>query len=237
MGLELDPTGEVAAELLGEGHFVEGSIGQYVIVSVPPTTTVRAAEEVKARVMQLTKKPVCVITHNVSLLRAVRLTASEAAAVIKRGEDYARSDSVRAGGGSGDGVDGVGSGERELSGEPSADVLPTRGCLCVADHEGSVKEDPSFAGRATPDASDLGDGSRVDPPVLPDGDRGGAMAPIPRADGGERLESGPCCAADPMRGLVRGGYAVGFDPAGGSETAVPCEVGGNENGDRDGSAK
>ena len=79
------------SEVLGiekTDHYIEGVLDQYVIVSVPECTNMARAEEIKAQVMTLVKKPVVVISHNISLLKAVKLSASEAANAIRQGEEY-----------------------------------------------------------------------------------------------------------------------------------------------------
>jgi len=73
----------------GEVHHIEGELNNYVVVSVPETTSYAQAERIKAEATRLTEKPCCVISHNVTLLRAVKLAPNEAAKVIKHGEDYA----------------------------------------------------------------------------------------------------------------------------------------------------
>lgn len=70
-------------------HHVEGSFGQYVVVSVPESCNMARAEEIKAQVAAIVKRPVVVMSHNISLLKAVKLTSSEAAECIRKGEEYA----------------------------------------------------------------------------------------------------------------------------------------------------
>jgi hypothetical protein len=72
-----------------EEHYIEGKLGQYVVVSVPESCNMARAEEIKAKVMALVKKPVVVFSHNISLLKARRLSSAEAAEVIRKGEEYA----------------------------------------------------------------------------------------------------------------------------------------------------
>ena len=73
----------------GEVHHIEGELDNYVVVSVPETTSYAQAERIKVEATRLTEKPCCVISHNVNFMRAVRLSPKEAAKVIKAGEDYA----------------------------------------------------------------------------------------------------------------------------------------------------
>lgn len=73
----------------GEVHYIEGCLDNYVIISVPETTSQASAEKIKQEAIKLLNKPVCVITHNIAFVKAVKLSPKEAAAVIKRGEDYA----------------------------------------------------------------------------------------------------------------------------------------------------
>ena len=73
-----------------QDHYIEGTLDQYVVVSVPESTNMARAEEIKEKVMSLVKKPVVVLSHNISLLKAEKLSASEAAEAIRKGEAYAK---------------------------------------------------------------------------------------------------------------------------------------------------
>ena len=73
----------------GEVHHIEGAIDQYVVVSVPETTSYAQAERIKTEAIRLTGKPACVVSHNVTFLRAVKLSPKEAAEVVKQGENHA----------------------------------------------------------------------------------------------------------------------------------------------------
>ena len=75
--------------VVNQTHHIEGQLGQYVVVSVPECCNLERAEQIKNQVMELVKKPVVVLSHNISLLKAVKLSPSEAAQVIKQGEEYA----------------------------------------------------------------------------------------------------------------------------------------------------
>jgi hypothetical protein len=72
-----------------EDHYIEGKLGQYVVVSIPESCNEFRANEIKNKVMSLVKRPVVVMTHNISLLKASKLSSSEAAEVIRKGEEYA----------------------------------------------------------------------------------------------------------------------------------------------------
>lgn len=86
----LDKFDESTLEIgVQEDHYVEGKFGEYVVVSVPESCNMARAEEIKEKVMALVKKPVVVMSHNISLLKVTRLSASEAAEVIRKGEEYA----------------------------------------------------------------------------------------------------------------------------------------------------
>jgi hypothetical protein len=111
---------ESAVAVQAEKHHIEGKLEDYIVVSVPETTSYEMAEDIKNRVMAVVKRPVCVISHNVSVLRAVKLTPKEAAEVIKKGEDYAEQQLAQAqhagdGDGSGPGLRVVGSGDSGAS--------------------------------------------------------------------------------------------------------------------------
>ena len=111
-------------------HHIEGTFGQYVVVSVPESCNMARAEEIKEQVMALVKRPVVVMSHNISLLKATKLSASEAAECIRKGEEYAEAMQARiadlAGGvhslGSRSGIcePGIGSGDAaDAGGSPS----------------------------------------------------------------------------------------------------------------------
>ena len=84
----LDKVDPEITSVSDESYFVEGSFEDYIIVSVPESCNLLRAEEIKAKVMGLFNKPVIVLTHNISLLKATKLTASEANLAIKEGEYY-----------------------------------------------------------------------------------------------------------------------------------------------------
>jgi hypothetical protein len=70
-------------------HHIEGTFGEYVVVSVPESCNMARAEEIKAQVMAMVKRPVVVMSHNITLLKATKLSSSEAAECIRKGEQYA----------------------------------------------------------------------------------------------------------------------------------------------------
>ena len=76
-------------DIVNQDHYIEGKLGQYVVVSVPESCNMVRAEEIKEKIMALVKKPVVVMSHNITLLKAVKLSASEAAEVIRNGEEHA----------------------------------------------------------------------------------------------------------------------------------------------------
>ena len=76
-------------------HHIEGTFGQYVVVSVPESCNMARAEEIKEQVMTLTKRPVVVMSHNISILKATKLSASDAAECIRKGEEYAEAMQAR----------------------------------------------------------------------------------------------------------------------------------------------
>ena len=84
----LDKVDPEITSVKDESYFVEGSFEDYIIVSVPESTNLLRAEEIKAKVAGLFNKPVIVLTHNISLLKATKLTASEANLVIKESDYY-----------------------------------------------------------------------------------------------------------------------------------------------------
>jgi len=73
-------------------HHIEGEIDGWLVASVPEITTHGAAEMIKRQLEKATGRPVLLISHNIELMRIVKLTASEAAKAIKYAEDKAMSD-------------------------------------------------------------------------------------------------------------------------------------------------
>lgn len=58
-------------------HYIEGRVGEHLVVSVPETTTRASAMELESAFAELAKKPVLVVTHNITFLRATLLTSKE----------------------------------------------------------------------------------------------------------------------------------------------------------------
>lgn len=70
-------------------HMIEGTFGEYVIVSVPESCNMLRAKDIQNQVTALVHRPVVVMSHNISLLKATKLSASEAAECIRKSEKYA----------------------------------------------------------------------------------------------------------------------------------------------------
>lgn len=69
-------------------QYVEGKLGDVVFASVPPSASGHSCERLEEtlRVSFADKKQVCVLTHNIELLKARKLTPKEAAAIVRRVE-------------------------------------------------------------------------------------------------------------------------------------------------------
>lgn len=100
--------------------YVEGELDAWIVVSVPSTTTQATMDKMKETLQYNMNKPVLIVSHNTSFMKAVRLSPSETAKHIKLGEDYGEAQASAAQeftsaateeslGGSGD-VDGDGGG-------------------------------------------------------------------------------------------------------------------------------
>jgi hypothetical protein len=63
--------------------FVEGEIGDYLIVSVPETLTTASAKMVRDQAMEAFKRPVMIITHNVEFVRVEKLSTAEATRLLR----------------------------------------------------------------------------------------------------------------------------------------------------------
>jgi protein required for attachment to host cells len=61
----------------GEAYVVQGHIDNHVIVSVPETMTTLSAQELSKQLEEELGKPIIMLTHNISVLRAKRVKASE----------------------------------------------------------------------------------------------------------------------------------------------------------------
>jgi hypothetical protein len=68
-------------------HYIEGELGQRLVISIPETETAETAEGIQQAAEAEFKKPVLMITHNITFMKAVRLSPNETAAVIKRSEE------------------------------------------------------------------------------------------------------------------------------------------------------
>jgi hypothetical protein len=67
---------------------IEGGLEQFVIVSVPPATTMRLAEGIRQSLVEQLQRPVLLISHNISLLSAERLEPNEAAVWLHKMEKF-----------------------------------------------------------------------------------------------------------------------------------------------------
>jgi cobalamin biosynthesis Mg chelatase CobN len=68
-------------------YYLEGELENRVILSVPEDTSRAAVERIQKSAQALLGKPCLVTTHNVEFMRVRKLSAAEAAQVIKRGEE------------------------------------------------------------------------------------------------------------------------------------------------------
>jgi hypothetical protein len=74
------PDGLETREVLKVGdtvHYIDGKLGDYLIVSVPETTSKASAIQLERELSEVAKKPVLVVTHNIAFLRATMLTGRE----------------------------------------------------------------------------------------------------------------------------------------------------------------
>ena len=62
---------------------IDGRLGDFLIVSVPVTTTRASAIALERKLTKAAKKPVLVVTHNMTFLRATLLTGKEKAELAK----------------------------------------------------------------------------------------------------------------------------------------------------------
>ena len=56
---------------------IEGRLEDHVVISVPPTMTERSVRELLENLSKKISAPVIVVTHNISFLKARRMTARE----------------------------------------------------------------------------------------------------------------------------------------------------------------
>ncbi len=73
-------------------HYVNGRLGEYLIVSVPETTSRSSAIDLEGVLTKLAKKPVLVVTHNIEFMRATLLTAKERAELSEIIEEATRAE-------------------------------------------------------------------------------------------------------------------------------------------------
>ncbi len=69
-------------------QYIEGRLEDVVFASVPPTASGHSCERL-AETLQVSlqdKKQICVLTHNIELLKARKLSPTEAAEIIRRVE-------------------------------------------------------------------------------------------------------------------------------------------------------
>lgn len=72
--------------LPAEDYSVQGELDDYIIVSVPTTTSQNAAESLRKRLTEAVQRPVILVTHNIHFLRARKMSSAEARKTIKRAE-------------------------------------------------------------------------------------------------------------------------------------------------------
>lgn len=68
---------EGTLEIAGSEHYIDGKLGSYLIVSVPETTSKASAVELERKLSEVAKRPVLVVTHNITFLRATMLSGKE----------------------------------------------------------------------------------------------------------------------------------------------------------------
>lgn len=68
-------------------HYIEGELGNRVIISVPEMTSMVTVERIQDVAEEALGKPVLVVTHNVEFMKAVKLTPQETSKVVKQVED------------------------------------------------------------------------------------------------------------------------------------------------------
>lgn len=70
-------------------HHLEGEIDDVVFVSVPMTTSHHSCERLREMLLMAFKgkKQIMILTHNIELLKAKKLDATETAAMIRRIEE------------------------------------------------------------------------------------------------------------------------------------------------------
>jgi hypothetical protein len=71
----------------GQTCAIEGELGDYVLVSVPPSISHQAAKALQESFQKTLGKQVMIFTHNVAFLCAEKMTAQEVNEVLKEVED------------------------------------------------------------------------------------------------------------------------------------------------------
>jgi len=109
-----------------ETLYIEGELEQWLVATVPPSTSESMAKTIENKLMEATDRPVLVLTDNIDLLVSKRISPRKAAEIMKEIREYAskEADSEEEysdgdhGDRSGMGKDGCG-GTNESSGEIS----------------------------------------------------------------------------------------------------------------------
>lgn len=65
---------------------IEGELESFIVVSVPPTISMSMGEHVRTQLAELLRRPVLLITHNMTLMQVEQLSANEAATWIHKME-------------------------------------------------------------------------------------------------------------------------------------------------------
>lgn len=99
------PDGSVVEVPEGAPGYIDGELEDCLLISVPLSTTVRAAQQLREQVEAATKRTVLIYTHNVEFLKVTKLSPREGAALLKQVEqsnDDANSEPPQGGDGAGD---------------------------------------------------------------------------------------------------------------------------------------
>lgn len=73
--------------MAGQECAIEGEIGGYVIVSVPPSISHQTAKALEESLKTELGKPVMILTHNVQFLRVAKMSPKDVNKVIKEVEE------------------------------------------------------------------------------------------------------------------------------------------------------
>ena len=68
-------------------HYIEGEVDDFVIVSVPESMNRDLCDKLHQRAMDTLGRPVVVVTHNIAFLKAVKLSASRGAELLRMVND------------------------------------------------------------------------------------------------------------------------------------------------------